>query len=318
MEIFTAVYPLLLEEARLGDAVSMYLVGTCHYYGLAVKEDFLKALEWFKQGSDAGYADAIYMFAMMMEKYEGDRTQVLNLYQRAAEMGHPYALYALGADYLEQKIWPKAIMYLEQAARNHYVLAQYTLALYYHDHQPKKPLKAYHWFLEAAKLGYAEAQYHVGLYHQTGKGVPQDDMQALFWYEKAARQQEKNALYHLALMMIKREDKDDRLIFRLLEQAARQHHPHAQYNLGVMYQKGDGVKADPQKAFHWYRKAAQAGLARAQYNLGMLYHSGIGVTQDGDEAIKWWKEAAKQGQEDALKLLLSIANYEKLQNSPFN
>ncbi len=314
---FDVAYPVLLDEARAGDAASMYLVGTSHYYGYGVKADLLKALEWFKHGADLGYSDAIYMLAMIMENHEGDQDQVLELYQKAARMGHAYALYALGAHMLEQKIWPKAVVYLEQAAKNHYVLAQYTLGIYYHDHESKKPMKAYRWFLEAAKQGHAQAAYHVGLYHQTGKGVSKDDQQALYWYDKAARQKEKNALYHLALMMIKQEEKDFKIIFKLLEQAAVQDHPHAQYNLGVMYQRGDGVEVNDHKAFLWYEKSAQAGLAKAQYNLGMLYYMGIGVDQSEEEAIKWWRSAAEQGQEDAQKLMLSIDNYGKLQNSPF-
>jgi uncharacterized protein len=315
--LFKLSYPLLLDEARNGDAASMYLVGTVHYYGYGVKADLLKALEWFKHSADLGYSDAIYMLAMIMEKHEGDQEQVLDLYQKAAMMGHAYALYALGARMLEQKIWPKAVVYLEQAAKNHYVLAQYTLGIYYHDHESKKPLKAYRWFLEAAKQGHAQAAYHVGLYHQTGKGVQKDDAQALYWYDKAARKKDKNALYHLALMMIKQENSDFKVIFKLLEQAAVQDHPHAQYNLGVMYQRGDGVEANDRKAFLWYEKSAQSGLAKAQYNLGMFYYMGIGVDQNEDEAIKWWRKAADQGQEDAKKLILSIDNYGKLQNSPF-
>ena len=39
-----------------------------------------------------------------------------------------------------------------------------------------------------AKQGQAVAQYHLGLLHANGQGVPNDDVQARQWYEKAAAQ----------------------------------------------------------------------------------------------------------------------------------
>jgi uncharacterized protein len=315
--LFDSAYGPLLEEARDGDASAMYLVGRCHYDGLSVQPNLLKALEWLKNASDHGYSDALYMLGMILEKQDAERDHVMDLYTRAARMGHPYARYALGADALERKVWPKAVMYLEQAAKDGYVLAQHTLGVHYHDREPDKPMKAYKWFLEAAMRGHADAQYHVGLYNQTGKGVPQDLDSALFWYGKAARQMDKNALYHLALLMINRPDPDYPTIRTLLEQAAVRDHPHAMYNLGVMHQRGDGVGRDDLMAFRWYEKAALAGLAKAQYNLGMMYHNGLGVPPDEDKALEWWKKAADQGLEEARSLVVSIENGRVLNNSPW-
>ncbi|HEV2987271.1 MAG TPA: SEL1-like repeat protein [Candidatus Angelobacter sp.] len=36
------------------------------------------------------------------------------------------------------------------------------------------------------------------------------------------------------------------------------------YNLGAMYDNGEGVKRDYQKAREWYEKAAEAGNLRGQ------------------------------------------------------
>ena len=58
------------------------------------------------------------------------------------------------------------------------------------------------------------------------------------------------------MILIKQEKKDYRMIAKLLEQAAKLDHPNAQYNLAVMYQKGDGVEQDMQKAFFWYEKSS--------------------------------------------------------------
>ncbi|WP_411728714.1 tetratricopeptide repeat protein [Methyloglobulus sp.] len=56
-----------------------------------------------------------------------------------------------------------------------------------------------------------------------GRGVEQDDEQALFWYRKAVEQGNAGA----------------------------------QFNLGKMYENGSGVEQDDEQAVFWYRKAAE-------------------------------------------------------------
>ena len=97
--------------------------------------------------------------------------------------------------------------------------------------------------------------------YQNGRGVPQDDTEAVAWYRKAANQ-------GLAL---------------------------AQTNLGWMYDNGRGVAKDDAQTSYWYRKAADQGEAYAQNNLGMMYANGRGVAKDDTEAVAWYRKAADQG-----------------------
>ena len=318
---FKKHYDMLLLEATNQDAVSMFMIGTYYYYGFFVQRYIFKATEWFHQASELGYSDAQYMMGMIYEtithEKDKDVEKAKSYYEKAAQQDHPYALYALGVIALEEKKWPMATLYLEKAARQQYALAAYTLGMYYHDKEPQKPLKAYEWFLVAAKQNHPQACYYTGLYHHNGKGVKKDIGMAVFWYEKAAYQKEKNALYHLALILIKQEKKSMKDIFKLLYEAANLDHYQAQYNLAVMFQKGDGVKVNLEEAFKWYEKAAEAGIAMAQYNLGMLYYQGESVEKNEGKAKYWWQKAADQGLEVAVKLMLSINNYEKLQKSPW-
>ena len=73
----------------------------------------------------------------------------------------------------------------------------------------------------------------------------------------------------------------------------------AQYNLGVMYDNGQGVPQDYERAAKWYQKAADQGLAHAQTNLGLLYDNGRDVPQDYELARIWYQKAADQGFADA-------------------
>ena len=71
-------------------------------------------------------------------------------------------------------------------------------------------------------------------------------------------------------------------------------------SLGYMYLYGqDGVKADYQKAFHFYELAARTGNTIALNNLGSLYFSGIGTEPDYQKAAELFLKAAQNGSDDS-------------------
>ena len=111
-----------------------------------------------------------------------------------------------------------------------------------------------------ADQGNAVAQYNLGVMYDNGRGVPQDNAQAVIWYRKAA-------------------DKG---------------YAAAQFNLGLMYDDGRGVPQDYAQAVAWYRKAAEQGDAAAQFDLGVMYDNGHGVPQDYVEAHMWFNLAASR------------------------
>ena len=66
-----------------------------------------------------------------------------------------------------------------------------------------------------------------------------------------------------------------------------------------MYDYGQGVKADSEKALSWYLRSAEQGHPAVQYQVGAKYFRGDGVKQNYQEAAKWWDMAANGGQVDA-------------------
>jgi TPR repeat protein len=122
-----------------------------------------------------------------------------------------------------------------------------------------------------AEAGDAAAQNRLGLIYQSGKGVKQDDAEAIKWYLKAAQQ--RSAI--------------------------------AQYNLGLMYSRG---LQDYAEAARWFLKSAEQGIADAQFNFGLILEEGRGVQQDSDSAAVWYSEAAQQGHEEAQLRLDKMKN----------
>jgi hypothetical protein len=122
--------------------------------------------------------------------------------------------------------------------------------------------------LRSAEEGDAIAQYNLALMYDNGEGVPEDDAEAVKWYQLAA------------------------------EQGAAS----AQYNLALMYATGEGVPEDDAEAVKWYQLAAEQGDAQAQTNLGVMYATGEGVPINYVTAYAWMNIAADSGHEDSIEL----------------
>ena len=111
--------------------------------------------------------------------------------------------------------------------------------------------------------------------YRNGKGVTQDNKEAVKWYRLAAEQG----------------------------------HVDAQYNLGWMYDKGRGVTQDYKEAMKWFRLAAEQGDEVAQYNLGFMYANERGVIQDLVVAHMWLNIAISNEYEDAKKGRDDVESY---------
>ena len=116
-----------------------------------------------------------------------------------------------------------------------------------------------------AEQGDALAQQYLGNMYATGRGVLENDAEAVKWYGKAAAQG----------------------------------HASAQFSLGLMYFNGEGVTENDAEAVKWFRKAAEQGDALAQKNLGVMYVTGEGVPVNNVKAYMWWALAKAQGDEGA-------------------
>ena len=64
-------------------------------------------------------------------------------------------------------------------------------------------------------------------------------------------------------------------------------------NCGLVYQNGDGVQRDFDKAGRWFEKAARAGDSIAMRSLGNFYQYGQGMRRDFVQARGWLEKAVK-------------------------
>jgi TPR repeat protein len=65
-------------------------------------------------------------------------------------------------------------------------------------------------------------------------------------------------------------------------------------------------QGDYKQAFQSWKSGAEAGNRTAQYALGQLYEQGNGIKQDIEKAIYWYGEAAKQGYHPAVSRMTAL------------
>lgn len=153
----------------------------------------------------------------------------------------------------------------QHAEKNDAHAQNYLGSLYASGHGVKaNPQQAAHWYLRAAKQGFAPAQFNYGFLKLYGAGdqnqhVAADPKTAALWLGKAADQNETDA----------------------------------QLLLCRLYHQGLGVTRDYNKALGLCRKAAKNGMAGAQFELGILILRSLD-TKRFPEAYQWFLLAARQ------------------------
>ncbi len=147
------------KAAALGDAKSQQELGSRYAQGSGVAKDYQRALAWFGKAARQGDSKAEFNLGVMYSHGEGvpvDYGKAAAWYRRGADKGLPDSEYFLGMMLL-------------------------------HDGPGQDLTQAVSWFRKAADMGYANAEGQLGIQYATGKGVPLNSQQAIFWYTKAAR-----------------------------------------------------------------------------------------------------------------------------------
>ena len=275
--------------AEQGHGEAMRTLGLIYSTGSGVPEDQAEAVSWYRRAAEQGDTWAAWMQNRVGDAYQygrgvpQDQAEAVWWYRRAAEQGHSAAQFNLALAYATGDGVPQddyqAASWFRRAAEQGDTDAQLSLGLAYAHGLgvPQNYDTAVTWFrlivkestALARELGLDEprnasfrgALYNLGVLYRDGLGVPQDYIEAVAWFRRAANQG----------------------------------HAGAQNNLGIAYERGEGVAQDYAEAVGWYQRAAEQGGAIGQFNLGRMYHGGRGVPQDYAEAAVWYRRAAEQG-----------------------
>ena len=227
----------LIKDATLGISKSQFELGLCFYRGENVKQDYSRAIYWFKKAAsdeeNKNY-DAIYYLGVCFKNGFGcdkNHKEAIKYFKEAANNGNKYAQYNMGTLlYLGEQIktdYQEAFKYFKDAAEQGLLEAMYNTAVCYADGTgvERNPDEAFKWYLETCKQKYPMGQFSVGRCFEFGLGTPEFDEMAFFWYQRSANQGYNEAMFSLA----------------------------------SCYERGYGVEQDDNKAGYWYNKAAKSG-----------------------------------------------------------
>ncbi|HRA94876.1 MAG TPA: tetratricopeptide repeat protein, partial [Aestuariivirga sp.] len=95
------------------------------------------------------------------------------------------------------------------------------------------------------------------------------------------------------------EDKEFKSAREIAEPLAKGGDARAMAMMGALYQLGNGVKPDLEKAVSWYTRAAEKNHPGAQFSLAMLYLDGSLGNPDADKGALWLEKAATGGNPQA-------------------
>ena len=270
---------LLIESARLGNAVAKYRLGKMYLYGKEIEKNLPKAFYWLEAAVKEDNQYAEYLLGKTLLKgaeVEREARRGEELLKRSVAQGNRYAAYTLGkalldGDVLAQNL-PEAVRLLTVAADKGFIPAEYMLG----------------------KLLYR------------GEVVKRDIEKALGYLEQASTVKTPNAAYLAGKIRLSEpEFKDVKKALRHFEIAAESGNPFAMYQAGRILLREETLK-NVAKAVWYFENAAKQGNNAAEYQLGKLYLYGKEVRQNEAKAMEYLTAASEHGNTFARALLERI------------
>jgi len=234
------------------------------------------------------------------------------------DMANASVLSKICADLVSDKNYKQSASFCEKAAINGDEKSQAVMGLMneYMEIENADFKKAIFWYQKAAEQNNNLAYYQLGGFFLNGRGTERSVSKALSWYYKAAVNNYEDADFMIATILYNESQGSAGIkeSLKWYKRAAARGNAKAQNNIGSMYRNGQGVNKDLLAAFVWYNMAAAKGLPDAKYNLGLMYLNGYGTEKNLDLAQKLLNKAAEKGVIDAQKNLAAFYLNKKYQH----
>ena len=294
----------LLNEAENGKVRSQLAVAKCYADGDIVPQDPAGAKYWYTKAAEQGNVEA--QLILSQRKYCSSYEECEKWLTMAESTGSAEAQYLLGKLLTSKFDYSRAVQLFYKAAGQGHAKAQLECGncCYFGHGVPRNPEKAIEWYIEAYGNGgvreeYVEimdafihayryndarSQYYLGLYFLDGRIHYPSVERGIYWLEKAAGQEYREAynwlgIYYENSRYLGEDDdisfKDEALAFDYYSKGARLSEPFATYNLGRCYEFGIGVKKDPSAAQQLYSSALGNDVLQARKGLERLSKNGF-------------------------------------------
>lgn len=303
---YETAYHMFKKLAEEGVPRAMYFMGEYlwqgygYYFGLDYDEE--EGFRWHQKGAELGDPLCILNTAYMYEGEERERIKqsIIDKIRKMAQNGDVFSQYELaGAIDGEEKV-----ELLTKSAEMGLATSMYELGNIYEYGRgvEENEREAVIWYMKASQIGHMNASAYVGWCYEKGLGVDLDINKAIEYYEKGIRRGCGWAAEHIAKFYRfgNEVEKNDQRAFAYYLRGAELGSANSMNTVGFYYADGKGIEKNQTIAFKWYMKAAELGLDAGQSNVAICYKFGMGCEKNLDKAKEWGMKAAKQGYEFAI------------------
>lgn len=274
----------LEKSAALGNASALCDLGVLYYAGQGVQPDYAKASDFFQKSADRGDSVAMFDLGCMYNQgiyFKQDYAKAASLYQRAVDLGNADAMGNLG------------ILYADG------------------NGVPQDYAKAADLYQKAVDGGNVASLINLAQLYEEGKGVPQDYSRAFELYKKAESLGNCKyiALSNCYMFGHGTEKNYDMAVQYVI--GAYEHNVTGKERTAknLLNTANNAKQNDPNyNRVPIYTKAIELGSVDAMLALARMYESGDGVAQDLDKAESYYKDAARAGNKEAEDWLIDKMN----------
>lgn len=302
-------FELFKTATELGCPLGMSKLGRAYATGRGVEKDSVEAVRWTSMAAERNECNALFTLGMSYHRgYANvivrDPAKAIELFIKAADLGHSPSMCELGNIFSEAKDYTKAIEYYQKAIQKRSGCAMYRLATMYLNGVgvDQDSFVAFELYEKAAEQGVIHAIYQAAVMLEDGWGVEKNESKSVMWYEKGVALGHSGCMNNLAFKYQKGIGVQPNLekAVELFLKAATAGHTSAMFNLGQLYSCGMEMAPNDIEAVKWFRMATDLGHRDSMYNMAFMYEQGRGIRQDLDEAARLYQQAIDLGQINAL------------------
>ena len=292
----------MAQAQRVEKAKKLYEEGYDYFYGITRPMNRAKAVEYFLEAGKLENADALF-FLSIHQQNNDNLKEATQAAKRSLELGNEAAQIKLGEIQEDEKLMKEGFNALKKKVDSGDMHYANSLGYAYEfgigtSLNIKEAMKYY----EMA----ARQNNSIGMTNLADLYIQENKLKkAKPLLVKAAEKESGYAQYLLAMNFFDLYSENNKEALFWLERAANNDEPEALYQLGVYY--SEGGEADLAKSIKYYQRAAELNHADAALALSYLYDEGISVEQDDDKALFFLKKAAELENQEAIDELASMA-----------
>lgn len=288
---------------------------------------YAKGLQLLKSAVEEGDIEACYFLARCYAWGDAgcpkDEEKARELYQKGCSGGSVYSILGAARDDRWEEVlsdlpmtWQEAYNTVLSWAKEGDSFACYIIggtlywgeyAIHHDDGTPlefenilrETSIQALDWFEKAANQGLRMALYNLVNGYGGAHDIPPDPERRMYWIQRGCELGIAKFMVDMGIYYEQEENWEKALYYykRAFDTSS---HPSAAFDLGLVYLKEQTPCYHPEEAFRMFQYAAEKGHLSSIFQLGLCYWDGKGTNSDPKKAFYWFDQGAQKGNINAI------------------